>query len=89
MVAIGLIYILVLYLISSILNANFAINLSSLAIIGAAIFGGVIGGIVGVNMKWKNVLYKPERALHVLVVEFWYIFSYFLTKTVDILSILI
>ena len=48
---IGLIYILLLYLISSIVNTNFAITLSSLAIIGAAIFGGMLGGIVGVNIK--------------------------------------
>lgn len=48
---IGLIYILLLYLISSIVNANFAITMSSLAIIGAAIFGGMLGGIVGVNIK--------------------------------------
>ena len=48
---IGLIYILLLYLISSIVSANFAISLSSLAIIGAAIFGGMVGGVVGVNIK--------------------------------------
>lgn len=48
---IGLIYILLLYLISSIVNADFAISMSSLAIIGAAIFGGMLGGIVGVNIK--------------------------------------
>jgi len=49
---IGLIYILLLYLISSIVNADFAISMSSLAIIGAAILGGMLGGIVGVNIKW-------------------------------------
>ena len=48
---IGLIYILLLYLISSIVNADFAISMSSLAIIGAAILGGMLGGIVGVNIK--------------------------------------
>jgi len=49
---IGLIYILLLYIISSIVNADFAISMSSLAIIGAAILGGMLGGIVGVNIKW-------------------------------------
>jgi len=48
---IGLIYILLLYIISSIVNADFAISMSSLAIIGAAILGGMLGGIVGVNIK--------------------------------------
>jgi len=49
---IGLMYILLLYIISSIVNADFAISMSSLAIIGAAILGGMLGGIVGVNIKW-------------------------------------
>lgn len=48
---IGLIYILVLYVISSTINTGFAMNLSCLAIMGAAIVGGMIGGIVGVNIK--------------------------------------
>ena len=48
---IGLMYILLLYIISSIVNADFAISMSSLAIIGAAILGGMLGGIVGVNIK--------------------------------------
>ena len=49
--AIGLIYILILYVISSVVNTGFAINLSALAIIGASVAGGMLGGIVGVNIK--------------------------------------
>jgi len=52
---IGLMYILLLYIISSIVNADFAISMSSLAIIGAAILGGMLGGIVGVNIKWCGI----------------------------------
>ncbi len=49
--AIGLIYILLLYLISSFVSTGFGVNVSSLAIIGASILGGMLGGIVGVNIK--------------------------------------
>lgn len=48
---IGLIYILLLYLISSFVSTGFGMNGASLAIIGASILGGMLGGIVGVNIK--------------------------------------
>ncbi len=49
--AIGGIYILILYLISSIWNWKFALNIQSLIMILAGIIFGVIGGIIGVNRK--------------------------------------
>lgn len=49
--AIGGIYILLLYLISSIWNWEFALNIQSLIMIFAGIIFGVIGGIIGVNRK--------------------------------------
>ena len=51
---IGGIYILTLYLLSSITITGFTVNLKSLIVIlGGVIFGG-IGGIIGVNVKrWR------------------------------------
>ena len=47
---IGVSYIAIIYIISSLLNANFAINLISLIMILVGIIGGMLGGIIGVNM---------------------------------------
>lgn len=47
----GLAYMLVLYLISSIINANFALTLNALYMFLGGIIGGAIGGILGVNLK--------------------------------------
>ena len=48
---VGLIYILTLYLISSILNGNFALNISSIIMIIVSIFFGILGGVIAVNKK--------------------------------------
>ena len=48
---VGLIYVLTIYLISSMVNSNFTFNLSSIIIIFLSIIAGIIGGIIGVNMK--------------------------------------
>ncbi len=48
---IGGIYICTIYLISSILNTGFALNISSIIMILICIFAGILGGIVGVNIK--------------------------------------
>ncbi len=50
---VGLIYILFIYLCSSIYFANFSINLNSIIIICASIVCGMIGGIIGVNLNKK------------------------------------
>jgi len=47
----GLIYMLILYLISSIMNNNFSINLNSFIMIVFGILGGSIGGVLGINLK--------------------------------------
>lgn len=48
---VGLIYILSLYLISSITGTGFTINLYSLIMIIVCIVTGMIGGVIGVNLK--------------------------------------
>ena len=48
---VGLIYILAIYLLSSITNGNFSIDINSIILIVIAILAGMIGGIIGVNIK--------------------------------------
>lgn len=47
----GLIYMMILYLISSIMSLNFSLGLNSIIIIVFGVIGGAIGGILGVNLK--------------------------------------
>ena len=49
--SIGFIYILLIYLLSSIIESNFSLNINSIAMIIASIFAGTLGGIIGVNKK--------------------------------------
>ena len=46
---VGGIYIIILYLISSLLNWNFGLNLQSIIMITVGIVFGILWGIVGVN----------------------------------------
>jgi putative membrane protein (TIGR04086 family) len=48
---VGGIYLLIIYLISSILNWQFGLNFESLILIAVGIIFGIIGGIIGVNKK--------------------------------------
>ena len=48
---IGGTYIIIIYLISSILNWKFSINMQSIIMIITAIVFGILGGIIGVNRK--------------------------------------
>ncbi len=48
---IGAIYIITIYLISSILNWKFSLNMQSIIMIIVAIMFGILGGIIGVNKK--------------------------------------
>ena len=48
---VGLIYILVIYLLSSIIGKNFSLNIYSIIMMIASIMAGAIGGIIGVNKK--------------------------------------
>lgn len=47
--AIGGIYVILLYLISSILNTGFIFNVYTIVMIIAGIVAGLIGGILGIN----------------------------------------
>ena len=49
--AIGIIYIVSIYLISSAMNSNFALSWISVIMIAVGVIGGVLGGIIGVNTK--------------------------------------
>ena len=44
-------YIIILYLISSLLNWHFGLNLQSVIMIAVGIIFGIIGGIIGVNKR--------------------------------------
>lgn len=48
---IGGIYLMAIYLISSIINTNFSLNTGSIIIIIAGMICGMIGGIIGVNKR--------------------------------------
>lgn len=48
---IGLTYMLLIYLTSSILNSGFMLNVYSIFMIIIGIAAGMVGGIVGVNLK--------------------------------------
>ncbi len=50
---VGLIYILVIYLLSSIIQGDFGIDLNSIIMTLAAVISGALGGIIGVNLKRK------------------------------------
>ena len=47
----GLIYMLVIYLISSIMNFDFSLNFNAIIMIVFGVLGGAIGGILGINLK--------------------------------------
>ena len=49
--AIGVLYILSIYLVSSVMNSNFVLSWISVIMIGVVVVGGVLGGIIGVNTK--------------------------------------
>lgn len=51
--AVGFIYILVIYLISSIIQKDFGFNTNSIIMILVCVFAGALGGIIGVNQKRK------------------------------------
>ena len=47
---VGIIYMLLMYIISSLMNMNFLINLNSIIMFCFGILGGAIGGVLGVNL---------------------------------------
>ena len=51
---VGLVYLIIIYLISSIAIKSFIFNLKSVIMILCSIISGTIGGIIGVNLKNKK-----------------------------------
>lgn len=50
-IIISSIYMLILYIFSSILNQNFLININTILMLSIGIILGIFGGIIGVNIK--------------------------------------
>ncbi len=50
-VLVGIIYIAIIYLISSIVTGNFLLNTNSIIMVIASVLTGALGGIIGVNKK--------------------------------------
>lgn len=48
---VGMIYFLAIYILSGMVNSNFSINISGIILIICGILAGMLGGIVGVNIK--------------------------------------
>lgn len=48
---VGLIYMLFIYFLSSVILMNFKINVNTIIMITTGILAGMIGGIIGINMK--------------------------------------
>ena len=48
---VGLIYIAIIYLLSSIVTGNFLLNITSIVMIITSVLTGALGGIIGVNKK--------------------------------------
>ena len=50
---VGFIYMITIYLLSSIFVAGFNVNMQSIIMIVVSIFAGMLGGIIGVNLHKK------------------------------------
>lgn len=48
---IGLFYIITIYFVSSLTGTGFCLNMYSIIMIGVNIIAGMIGGIIGINLK--------------------------------------
>lgn len=48
---VGVVYIIILYMVSSLTITNFSITINSLTMLIVAIITGMIGGIIGINLK--------------------------------------
>ena len=47
---VGILYMLIMYIVSSLMNMNFSIDLNAIAMIVFGVLGGAVGGILGVNL---------------------------------------
>ena len=48
---VGIVYILTIYILSSVMGAGFNLNMSATIMLIASIVTGMIGGIIGINLK--------------------------------------
>lgn len=62
---VGGIYIFILYLISSILNTGFSLNMYSIIMMVIGIIAGAIGGIVGVNLRVGAISNRPCKKKYI------------------------
>ena len=53
---VGLIYMLILYIVSSLVSMRFELNVHSIIMLITGIVAGMLGGIIGVNLKWDHKL---------------------------------
>jgi putative membrane protein (TIGR04086 family) len=51
--AVGIIYVLTFYLLSSLTGTGFSLNINAIIMIVAAVQAGMIGGKIGVNLNGK------------------------------------
>ncbi|MFR0822930.1 MAG: TIGR04086 family membrane protein [Clostridia bacterium] len=51
--AVGLIYIITIYVLSSLTGTGFSMNLNAIIMMAAAIIAGMVGGIIGVNLSGR------------------------------------
>ena len=66
-ILVGLIYIAFIYILSSIIEGNFALNLKSIIMIIGAIIAGAVGGIIGVNRWFGKKGDRPLFCQHSLI----------------------
>lgn len=57
---VGLIYVLFLYIVSSIAGVGFGLNMNSIIMLAVGIITGMIGGVIGVNIKWIDKRDTPN-----------------------------
>ena len=48
---VGIVYVLTIYILSSVMGAGFNLNMSATIMLIASIVTGMIGGIIGINLK--------------------------------------
>lgn len=48
---VGIIYIVTIYIISSLISSNFNLNINSIIMLVSAVVAGMLGGIIGVNLN--------------------------------------
>ena len=62
-VMISLIYIGVIYILSSVIEGDFSLNLKSIIMIIGAVIAGAVGGIIGVNRRWNVIIIRIREII--------------------------